>query len=100
MKAFSEYLGANQKSWLHYDACELLKHSRLKTPILVDQGSEDEFLERELFTSEFEQVVRDTSYPAEIRRQAGYDHSYYFVSTFIEDHLAFHAKSLAKNLGR
>jgi S-formylglutathione hydrolase len=70
--------------------------SKTRTPILVDQGLDDEFLERELSTDAFEQAVRGSGYPATVRRQAGYDHSYYFVSSFIEEHFAFHAEVLGR----
>jgi S-formylglutathione hydrolase len=94
IKAFTEYLGTDRAAWARYDATELLKHATTRTPILIDQGTDDEFLERELFTDAFERAVKETSYPATIRRQAGYDHSYFFISTFMEDHLAFHARHL------
>jgi S-formylglutathione hydrolase len=94
VKAFSEYLGSDKNKWAEYDANELLKKSKIKTPILIDQGLEDEFLENELFTTEFEKTIKDCKYPATLRRQVGYDHSYFFISTFMEDHLAFHAKLL------
>jgi S-formylglutathione hydrolase len=89
IKAFNEYLG--KTGWSDYDANELIKKARSKTPILVDQGLDDEFLSTELFTDEFEKTVKSLSYPATIRKRAGYDHSYFFVSTFIEEHIAFHA---------
>lgn len=94
IKAFSEYLGTDKDAWSKYDANELLKKTSLKTPILIDQGLDDEFLPTELFTDEFEKTVKETKYPAVIRRQPGYDHSYFFISTFIEEHFAFHAKAL------
>jgi len=94
IKAFTEYLGDDRSAWARYDANELVKQARITTPILIDQGTEDEFLERELFTDTFEQTVKDAAYPAVIRRQEGYDHSYFFISTFMEDHLAFHAGHL------
>lgn len=94
IKAFSEYLGPNQADWAKYDANELLKLATTKTPILIDQGTDDEFLPTELFTDTFEQTVKSTGYPATVRRQEGYDHSYFFISTFMDDHLAFHAKNL------
>jgi S-formylglutathione hydrolase len=97
LKAFSEYLGADRSRWAEYDANELLKKAKAKTRILIDQGSEDEYLQEQLLTDEFEQTVKSLGYPATIRRQAGYDHSYYFISTFIEDHLAFHAEILQRS---
>ena len=94
IKAFTEYLGDDRGAWARYDANELLKGATARTPVLIDQGTEDEFLERELFTDVLERTVRETGYPATIRRQEGYDHSYFFVSTFMDDHLAFHARNL------
>jgi S-formylglutathione hydrolase len=94
IKAFTAYLGSDQANWKQYDANELMKKSEIKTPILIDQGTEDEFFPTELFTAEFEATVKAKSYPATIRHQEGYDHSYFFISTFIEDHLSFHAKHL------
>jgi S-formylglutathione hydrolase len=91
-KAFTEYLG--KTGWSDYDANELIKKTRLKTPVLVDQGLDDEFLATELFTNEFEKTVTSADYPARIRKHAGYDHSYFFISTFIEEHIAFHARNL------
>jgi S-formylglutathione hydrolase len=95
VKAFSEYLGPDKMNWAKYDANELIKIASKKTPILIDQGLDDEFLASELFTDEFEQTLKAQAFPAVIRRQAGYDHSYFFISTFIADHFAFHAKNLA-----
>jgi S-formylglutathione hydrolase len=92
IKAFSEYLG--KSGWTDYDANELIQKSTARTPILIDQGLEDEFLGTELFTDTFEKTIRSVSYPAEVRKHAGYDHSYFFISTFIEEHIAFHAKNL------
>jgi S-formylglutathione hydrolase len=94
IKAFSEYLGTDQSAWAEYDANALIKNAKTKTPILIDQGLDDEFLSTELFTDEFENTVKTKDYPATFRRHAGYDHSYFFISTFMDDHLAFHAKNL------
>jgi S-formylglutathione hydrolase len=93
-KAFGEYLGSDRKRWAAYDTVELLRTARGKAPILVDQGTDDEFLERELSTDALERGVKESGYPAEVRRQAGYDHSYFFISTFLEEHVAFHLKAL------
>jgi S-formylglutathione hydrolase len=92
--AFTEYLGESREAWASYDAHELIKKTRGRAPILIDQGLSDEFLQSELFLDQFERSVKSVGYPATIRRQPGYDHSYFFISTFIEDHLAFHAKIL------
>ncbi len=94
IKAFTEYLGSEQAAWASYDANELLKTTKARTPILIDQGTDDEFLTEQLFTDEFEKTAAAARYPLTLRRQAGYDHSYYFISTFLEDHVAFHAKNL------
>jgi S-formylglutathione hydrolase len=94
IKAFSEYLGTDRRLWENYDANELLKKAKIKTPILIDQGTLDEFLPNQLFTDEFERTVKAQNYPAAVRRQVGYDHSYFFISTFVKDHLEFHAKIL------
>ena len=93
-KAFAEYLGTDREAWKAFDANEILRTTTAKTPILIDQGTDDEFLPTELFTDEFERTVREANYPAVVRRQPGYDHSYFFISTFIEEHLAFHARIL------
>jgi S-formylglutathione hydrolase len=94
IKAFSEYLGTDKTTWAKYDANELLKASQAKTPILIDQGLADEFLPTELFTDEFEKTAKSSTHEIKIRRQEGYDHSYFFISTFMDDHLAFHARNL------
>lgn len=94
IKAFSEYLGEDRSKWAQYDANELVKKAKNKTPILIDQGLNDEYLKTELFTGLFEETVKSVSYPAQIRRHADYDHSYYFISTFIGEQIAFHAKYL------
>lgn len=92
--AFTEYLGSDPTRWADYDAEALLRRSTTRTPILIDQGLDDEFLKEQLFTDEFQRTVKSLDYPARIRFQPGYDHSYFFVSTFMEDHLAFHAQNL------
>jgi S-formylglutathione hydrolase len=94
IKAFTEYLGTDQKSWAQHDANELIKVGKTKTPILIDQGLDDEFFATELFTDEFEKTAKEANYPLTLRRQSGYDHSYFFISTFIEEHFAFHVKNL------
>lgn len=92
--AFTEYLGADRSNWEKYDASLLIQKAKTKTPILVDQGLDDEFLAEQLGTDTFEKVASSAHYPITLRRQAGYDHSYYFISTFIEAHIAFHAENL------
>jgi S-formylglutathione hydrolase len=96
-KAFSGYLGADRERWRQYDACELIRalpSTSGRPAILVDQGLADPFIERELMPGRLEQACRDAGYPLTLRRQPGYDHGYYFISTFIEDHLRHHARTL------
>jgi S-formylglutathione hydrolase len=100
IKAFGEYLGPDRSAWAKYDASEILRagaggrQGSSRTPILIDQGTDDEFYAEQLFTDDFEKIARSQDYPATIRRQQDYDHSYYFISTFMDDHVAFHAKNL------
>ncbi|OEZ97257.1 S-formylglutathione hydrolase [Duganella phyllosphaerae] len=95
-KAFTGYLGDNQETWEQYDASVLM--ARLQTPfpagILIDQGLGDKFLDEQLYPDVFEAACRSAAQPLELRRHALYDHGYYFISTFIEDHIRFHAKNL------
>lgn len=93
-KAFGLYLGENKTHWKKYDAVELIRGGAQQLPMLVEQGLADNFLASQLKTELLEAACKDTAYEAEIRYQAGYDHSYYFIATFIEDHLRFHAKYL------
>lgn len=93
-KAMGLYLGGDQTHWKKYDAVELIRGGALQLPMLVDQGLADNFLATQLKTELLEAACKDTAYNASIRYQAGYDHSYYFIATFIDDHLRFHAKHL------
>jgi S-formylglutathione hydrolase len=96
-KAFSGYLGPDRGQWSAYDATELMsqvKDAAGRSPILIDQGLADQFLEQQLHPDLFEEACRKVGYPLTLRRQVGYDHSYYFISTFIEDHLRHHARTL------
>lgn len=95
-KAFGNYLGPDREAWKRYDATELMRTSRQPFPggILVDQGLADQFLASQLRPEAFEAACRDAGQPLELRRHAGYDHGYYFISTFMEEHMAFHAKAL------
>ncbi|MTI15193.1 S-formylglutathione hydrolase [Sansalvadorimonas verongulae] len=91
-KAFMGYLGEDKTQWLQYDACELMTKTTQPVPALVDQGTNDSFLKEQLKPEALEQAARHSNYPLELRRQEGYDHSYYFIASFIEDHLRFHAR--------
>ncbi len=93
-KAFSHYLGPNLEDWKAYDASELILTTQLPYPILIDQGMADTFLQTQLMPDVFEAACAQVGQPLHLRRQPGYDHSYYFISTFIEDHIRYHAERL------
>jgi S-formylglutathione hydrolase len=96
-KAFSAYLGADRSQWLKHDASELMtaaKTSPFPAGILIDQGLGDQFLEKQLHPHMFEAACASVGQPLTLRRHVGYDHGYYFISTFVEDHLRFHAERL------
>ncbi|WP_445945854.1 S-formylglutathione hydrolase [Shewanella sp.] len=95
IKAFSGYLGKDKQNWLNYDSCELMKKSHHFVPALVDQGEDDSFLKEQLKPENLQAVAKNINYPLKLRMQPGYDHSYYFIASFIEDHLHFHAKHLS-----
>src|SRR5882757_2485691 len=103
-KAFSGYLGPDAGdpgtgSWSAYDATDImlgLKDAARRPHILIDQGLADQFLEKQLPQHVFEAAAKKVGLPLTLRRQEGYDHGYYFISTFMEDHLRHHAKQLAK----
>jgi S-formylglutathione hydrolase len=94
-KAFTHYLGSNRETWANYDATELVKHNQT-VPILIDQGMADPYLKEQLLLDTFEQACLAFAQPLILRRQENYDHGYYFISTFIEDHLRHHAEALYK----
>ena len=95
-KAFSGYLGEDRLRWKDYDASRLMRQSSSPFPagILIDQGLSDKFLNSQLMPQEFESACKLAAQPLTLRRHAGYDHGYYFIATFIEDHIRFHAKIL------
>lgn len=95
-KAFKGYLGEDKARWNEYDACELVKtHKKHGQTILIDQGLSDEFyLNGQLLTENFKKVCAENNQKAEINLREGFDHSYYFISTFIENHIRFHAQYL------
>jgi len=95
-KAFSNYLGSDRKSWLAHDANELVRTVSAPIPIRIDQGEDDKFLKPQLFLDRFEDTCREIGYPIEVRRRPGYDHSYYFISSFIDEHLEYHAARLGQ----
>ncbi len=93
-KAFSAYLGDNVQDWLEYDASALLAKSTMVPPMLVDQGDKDQFYPAQLRTEALIEAAASSGAKVDIRFQPGYDHSYYFISSFIEEHLRFHARYL------
>jgi S-formylglutathione hydrolase len=94
IKALTGYLGADRSQWQQYDAALLLSAQGSKLPILVDQGLADQFYPLQLRTEALLAAAEQSQAPAEIRLQPGYDHSYYFIASFIEQHLRFHARHL------
>ncbi len=95
-KAFPRFLGDARSEWRAYDACELVREGHhAGGEILIDQGLADGFLKPQLQPERFEATCREAGQPLTVRRHEGYDHSYYFVSTFIADHLRHHAQQLA-----
>jgi S-formylglutathione hydrolase len=96
-KAFSGYLGQEKESWRAYDASELVRQLGYHSSILIDQGTADKFLKEQLLPQVFEQACVAVNQPINLRYQEGYDHSYYFIASFIEDHIRHHANSLGAN---
>lgn len=94
-KAFSNYLGADETTWAAYDATKLVAERSGRAHILIDQGSADTFLEEQLRPGLFEAAAGEAGQALTLRMQDGYDHSYYFIATFVEDHLRWHAEGLA-----
>jgi S-formylglutathione hydrolase len=90
-KALTGYIGADRSAWRQYDACALIEDGARVPDILVDQGSADNFLEGQLKPEFLTQVCEKSGQPLTLRMQEGYDHSYYFISTFMRDHLEWHA---------
>ena len=96
-KAFTGYLGTDQNEWLPHDATELMaakKNAPYADGILIDQGLADKFLDVQLHPTLFAVACRSVGQPLTLRRHAAYDHGYYFISTFINDHLDHHARIL------
>jgi S-formylglutathione hydrolase len=95
-KAFAGYLGPEEGAWRAYDASELVRTgARPELEILIDQGDDDQFLVEQLKPEIFAEACRQAGQPLKLRMQAGYDHSYYFIASFIEDHIRHHAGALS-----
>ncbi len=88
--ALSRFLGDDKSEWQRYDACELMRASSAQVPMKVDQGSDDEFLELQLRPQALCDTAAQCHYPLEYQMHQGYDHSYFFIASFIEQHIAFH----------
>ena len=93
--AFSRYLGADRSTWSDHDACELTKTRSFPGTILIDQGDGDRHLEKQLHPELFEAACAASGQALTLRRQPGYEHYYWFVASFIDDHLRHHARALA-----
>jgi S-formylglutathione hydrolase len=93
-KAFTGYLGDDRETWKAYDATELAAGSGWQTEVLVDQGGADNFLADQLNPELLRQAFAEAGIPLTLRYQAGYDHSYYFMASFMGEHLAHHARIL------
>ena len=93
-RALSGYLGKDQKTWAEYDTVELMKKQPFQAPVKVDQGSADQFLDKQLKTDLLELTLENTGQSADIQYHEGYDHSYFFIATFIREHIRFHAQYL------
>ena len=96
-KAFTAYLGPDRKNWEEYDSSRVIakvKNAKKRPEILVDQGMADEWLEKELKVHLLERGAKKSGYPLKLRMHPGYDHGYYFISTFMEEHLRHHAARL------
>jgi S-formylglutathione hydrolase len=93
-KAFHAYLGDNPADWAQWDASELVAVARERLPLLVDQGEADEFLQTQLQPQRLQQACDAAGHPLTLRLQPGYDHSYYFIASFIGEHIAHHARAL------
>jgi S-formylglutathione hydrolase len=94
-KALTGYLGADRAAWRKYDAVALIEDGARLPELLVDVGDADPFLEQELQPELIERACADAGIALKLRRQPGYDHSYYFISTFMADHLRWHGERLA-----
>lgn len=98
-KALPRYLGERQETWRAYDATELVlgldpAEAHKRPPLLIDQGTSDQFLESQLHPHLLENACSQAGYPLTLRHHAGYDHGYYFIATFMDDHIRHHAATL------
>ncbi len=96
-KAFGAYLGDDRAAWQQWDATALVSTASERLPLLIDQGDTDDFLAEQLKPGLLQAACAAVGHPLELRMQAGYDHSYYFIASFIGDHIAHHAKALHRS---
>jgi S-formylglutathione hydrolase len=94
VKAFTGYLGPDRAAWSEYDASELVSRRAYDDSILIDQGTGDKFLQEQLLPERFAEACRKSNTSLQLNYRDGYDHGYYFISTFMADHLQFHAQRL------
>lgn len=94
--ALEGYLGSNREEWQKYDASVLVSKVEKKIPLLVDQGTKDEFLEGQLKLDILQQQCQAVDYPLEVRIREGYDHSYYYIASFIGEHIKYHASKIVE----
>ena len=95
INAYTKFFGQNEDLWKQYDAVELVsiyQGPKPRTPVLIDQGSDDSFRDQYLLPEKFRDACKKASFPIELREQPGYDHGYYFIMTFLEDHFKYHKK--------
>lgn len=97
IKAFKHYLGADPSRWSQYDTCELLKQGVDPIPTLVDQGASDNFLAEQLKIDSLVKTASEQNFPIDLNLHENYDHSYFFIASFIEKHLRFHAEHLTNH---
>lgn len=95
-KAFGNYLGDDREQWKQWDTCALIANAPERLPLLVDQGEADNFLAEQLKPEALEAAAAAAGHPLTLRRQPGYDHSYFFIASFIDDHLRHHALALGR----
>lgn len=93
-KAFNGYLGENRESWNSYDTCYLIANGKSKQPLFIDQGDADKFLYEQLKPEALQKTCAEHHHPLKFRLHAGYDHSYFFIASFIDDHLRYHSQHL------
>jgi S-formylglutathione hydrolase len=93
-KALTAYLGERREAWMGWDACALIPNAQERLPLLIDQGEADEFLDTQLQPERLRAACAAAGHPLDLRMRAGYDHSYYFIASFIGAHIAHHAAAL------